>query len=58
MDLRLNDKRALVIDGGAGLGRAVGMSNTLRSALVGWSQTLDNEVAAKGATVNMVLLGL
>jgi hypothetical protein len=58
MDLRLNDKRALVIDGGAGLGRAVGMSNTLRSALVGRPQTPDNEVAAKGATVNIVLPGL
>jgi 3-oxoacyl-[acyl-carrier protein] reductase len=33
------------------------MSNTLRSALVGWSKTLANEVAAKGITVNMVLPG-
>ena len=33
------------------------MSNTLRSALVGWSKTLANEVAAKGVTVNMVLPG-
>ncbi|HYF53484.1 MAG TPA: SDR family oxidoreductase [Salinarimonas sp.] len=33
------------------------MSNTLRSALVGWSKTLSNEVAADGVTVNMVLPG-
>lgn len=33
------------------------MSNTLRSALVGWSKTLANEVAAFGVTVNMVLPG-
>lgn len=33
------------------------MSNSLRSALVGWSKTLANEVAAQGITVNMVLPG-
>jgi 3-oxoacyl-[acyl-carrier protein] reductase len=33
------------------------MSNTLRGALVGWSKTLANEVAARGITVNMVLPG-
>ncbi len=33
------------------------MSNTLRSALVGWSKTLSNEVAGDGITVNMVLPG-
>jgi 3-oxoacyl-[acyl-carrier protein] reductase len=33
------------------------MSNALRSALVGWSKTLANEVAAQGITVNMVLPG-
>lgn len=33
------------------------MSNSLRSALVGWSKTLANEVAASGITVNMVLPG-
>jgi 3-oxoacyl-[acyl-carrier protein] reductase len=33
------------------------MSNTLRSALVGWSKTLSNEVAGDGVTVNMVLPG-
>ncbi len=33
------------------------MSNTLRSAIVGWSKTLSNEVAAHGITVNMVLPG-
>lgn len=32
-------------------------SNTLRSALVGWSKTLSCEVAAYGITVNMVLPG-
>lgn len=33
------------------------MSNTLRSALVGWSKTLASEVAADGVTVNVVLPG-
>ncbi|MFZ9735140.1 MAG: SDR family oxidoreductase [Burkholderiaceae bacterium] len=33
------------------------MSNTLRSALVGWSKTLSTEVARHGITVNMVLPG-
>ena len=33
------------------------MSNSLRSALVGWSKTLASEVAAQGITVNMVLPG-
>ena len=33
------------------------MSNTIRSALVGWSKSLSNEVAAHGITVNMLLPG-
>lgn len=33
------------------------MSNTIRSALVGWSKSLSNEVAALGITVNMLLPG-
>lgn len=33
------------------------MSNTLRSALVGWSKSLSNEVAEHGITVNMLLPG-
>jgi 3-oxoacyl-[acyl-carrier protein] reductase len=33
------------------------LSNTLRSAIVGWSKTLSNEVASDGITVNMVLPG-
>ncbi len=33
------------------------LSNTLRAALVGWSKTLANEVAAEGITVNMILPG-
>jgi len=32
-------------------------SNSLRSALVGWSKTLASEVGSKGVTVNMVLPG-
>ncbi len=32
-------------------------SNTLRSALVGWTKSLSNEVAADGVTVNMLLPG-
>lgn len=35
----------------------LGISNTLRSALVGWSKTLAREVAAEGITVNIVLPG-
>ena len=35
----------------------LGISNTLRSALVGWSKTLAREVAADGITVNVVLPG-
>ncbi|GGD10837.1 SDR family oxidoreductase [Aureimonas glaciei] len=33
------------------------LSNTLRSALVGWSKSLSNEVASDGVTVNMLLPG-
>jgi 3-oxoacyl-[acyl-carrier protein] reductase len=33
------------------------MSNTIRSALVGWSKSLSNEVASAGITVNMLLPG-
>ncbi|MBW3567142.1 MAG: SDR family oxidoreductase, partial [Proteobacteria bacterium] len=33
------------------------LSNSLRSALVGWSKTLAREVAADGVTVNNVLPG-
>jgi 3-oxoacyl-[acyl-carrier protein] reductase len=35
----------------------LGMSNTLRMSLVGWSKTLASEVAADGITVNVVLPG-
>jgi 3-oxoacyl-[acyl-carrier protein] reductase len=35
----------------------LGISNTLRSALVGWSKTLAGEVAADGITVNVVVPG-
>ncbi len=35
----------------------LGMSNALRSALVGWSKTLSTEVAGDGITVNMVIPG-
>ena len=35
----------------------LGVSNTLRSSLIGWSKTLANEVAAKGVTVNCLLPG-
>ncbi|SKA27157.1 SDR family oxidoreductase [Consotaella salsifontis] len=33
------------------------LSNTLRSALVGWTKSLSNEVAGDGVTVNMLLPG-
>jgi 3-oxoacyl-[acyl-carrier protein] reductase len=33
------------------------ISNALRSALVGWSKTLSNEVAADGVTANVVVPG-
>ncbi|WP_281718637.1 SDR family oxidoreductase [Pandoraea apista] len=35
----------------------LGVSNTLRAALLGWSKTLANEVAADGVCVNVVLPG-
>lgn len=35
----------------------LGLSNGIRSAVLGWSKTLATEVAAKGITVNMVLPG-
>jgi 3-oxoacyl-[acyl-carrier protein] reductase len=35
----------------------LGISNALRSTLVGWSKTLSREVAADGVTVNVVLPG-
>jgi 3-oxoacyl-[acyl-carrier protein] reductase len=35
----------------------LGISNTLRSALVGWSKTLASEVAADGITVNIMVPG-
>lgn len=35
----------------------LGLSNTLRSALVGWSKTLAGEVAVDGVTVNTILPG-
>lgn len=35
----------------------LGISNTLRSALVGWSKTLSREVAPDGITANIVLPG-
>jgi len=37
---------------------ALGVSNTLRSALVGWSKTLAGEVAGDGVTVNLLLPGM
>ncbi len=33
------------------------MSNTLRSALVGWNKSLSNEVAANGVTCNLMVPG-
>jgi 3-oxoacyl-[acyl-carrier protein] reductase len=35
----------------------LGLSNTVRSALIGWSKTLSSEVAADGVTVNVVVPG-
>jgi 3-oxoacyl-[acyl-carrier protein] reductase len=35
----------------------LGVSNTLRAALLGWSKTLANEVACDGVCVNVVLPG-
>jgi 3-oxoacyl-[acyl-carrier protein] reductase len=35
----------------------LGISNTLRSALIGWSKTLAREVAADGITANVVIPG-
>ncbi|KMK65459.1 SDR family oxidoreductase [Puniceibacterium sp. IMCC21224] len=35
----------------------LGLSNAIRSALVGWSKSLSTDVAADGVTVNMLLPG-
>jgi 3-oxoacyl-[acyl-carrier protein] reductase len=35
----------------------LGVSNSLRSALVGWSKTLSREVAGDGVTVNLIVPG-
>lgn len=35
----------------------LGLSNAIRSALVGWSKSLSNDVASDGVTVNMLLPG-
>jgi 3-oxoacyl-[acyl-carrier protein] reductase len=35
----------------------LGMSNTLRAALLGWSKTLANEVASSGICINVILPG-
>jgi len=35
----------------------LGLSNAIRSALVGWSKSLSNDLAAEGITVNMLLPG-
>jgi 3-oxoacyl-[acyl-carrier protein] reductase len=35
----------------------LGISNTLRSSLLGWSKSLSREVAAQGITVNVVVPG-
>lgn len=35
----------------------LGISNALRSTLVGWSKTLSREVAADGVTVNLIVPG-
>jgi len=35
----------------------LGLSNAIRSALVGWSKSLANDVAADGVTVNLLLPG-
>ena len=35
----------------------LGMSNALRSTLVGWSKSLSNDLAGEGITVNMLLPG-
>jgi 3-oxoacyl-[acyl-carrier protein] reductase len=36
---------------------AIGVSNTLRSAVIGWAKTLATEVARDGVTVNTILPG-
>lgn len=35
----------------------LGLSNAIRSALVGWSKSLSNDLAAEGITVNMLVPG-
>lgn len=35
----------------------LGLSNTIRSSIIGWSKTLSNELAPRGITVNVLLPG-
>ncbi len=35
----------------------LGLSNALRSALVGWSKSMSTDLAAEGITVNMLIPG-
>jgi 3-oxoacyl-[acyl-carrier protein] reductase len=35
----------------------LGISNTIRSSIIGWSKTLANELAPRGVTVNVLLPG-
>ncbi len=37
--------------------QGIAMSNTIRSALVGWNKTLSNEIAGHGITVNILAPG-
>lgn len=50
----------IVVIGSSGVIQPIpnlGLSNLARSALVGWSKSLSNELAADGITVNMLLPG-
>ncbi len=58
--MRANGWGRIVVVGSSGVVQPIpnlGMSNALRSALVGWSKSLSNDLAAEGITVNMLLPG-
>lgn len=59
-DMRERGWGRIVIVGSSGVIQPIpnlGLSNAIRSALVGWSKSLSNELAAEGITINMIVPG-
>ncbi len=59
-DMRSSNWGRIITVGSSGVVQPLpnlGISNALRSTLVGWSKTISNEVASEGITANMVIPG-